>query len=131
MALQITDAAKGLALSYLVGKDTTVEDLVLKLYSNDYTPDEDSLSTDFVEVTSGSGYSSQSLTGSSWIVNGKSVSYPTHTWSFTGSIGNIYGYFVSTSTSNVVLFSERFPNAPYNVANNGDSISVTLNLTSN
>jgi hypothetical protein len=131
MTLQITDNAKGLALSYLVGKDTTVEDVVLKLYSNDYTPDEDSASTDFVELTSGNGYSSQTLTGASWIVNGKSVSYPTHKWTFTASKGNIYGYYVVTSTSNVVLFSERFPSAPYNVANNGDNISVTLNLTSN
>jgi hypothetical protein len=108
-----------------------VESVVLKLYSNDYAPDEDSTSTDFIEVTSGNGYASQSLTGSSWIVNGKSVSYPTHTWSFTGSKGNVYGYYVSTTSGNTVLFAERFPNAPYNVANNGDSISVTLNLTSN
>ena len=131
MTLQITDSAKGLALSYLVGKDTTVEDLVLKLYSNDYTPDEDSVSTDFIEVTSSNGYSSKTLTGSSWTVNGKSVSYPVQTWTFTGSVGNVYGYYVATSTGNVVLFSERFTGAPYNIGNNGDSISVTLNLTSN
>lgn len=131
MSLQITDAAKGLALSYLVGKDTTVESLVLKLYSNDYTPDEDSTSVDFTEVTTGNGYASETLTGSSWILNGKSVSYPTFTWGFTGNKGNIYGYYVVTSTSNTVVFAERFPGAPYNVANNGDSIAVTLNLTSN
>jgi hypothetical protein len=131
MTLQVTNGAKSLALAYLVANDTTVENLKLRLYNNDYTPDQESISSDFIQVTSGNGYEEKSLVGSSWLVNGTTASYPVQTWDFTGSVGNIYGYYVITATNNTVLFAERFPSAPYNVANNGDKISVTLNLTSN
>jgi len=131
MALQVTDAAKSLALAYLVANDVSVENLQLRLYSNDYTPSQDSLSTDFTQVTQSNGYAAINLIGSAWTVNGPTASYPTQTWSFTGSVGNVHGYYVITTTNNQVLFAERFPSAPYNIANSGDIISVTLNLTSN
>ena len=55
MTLVVTNSAKQQALSYLVGYDSTVENLKLKLYSNNYTPDATSVVAQFTEVTGG-GY---------------------------------------------------------------------------
>ena len=81
------------------------------------------------EVTSGNGYTSISLSGSSWTasVTGSNLSYPTQTWTFTGPKGNIYGYYVSDSAG-TVLWAEKFPSGPYNVQNNGDVINVNITL---
>jgi len=130
MAIVITNDGKAQALSYLISKDTSVENLYLKLYSNDATPDATSSATTFTEVSTSYGYSSTQLTGTNWTVVNGQASYPQITWNFTGNLGNIYGYYVVNELSNKVVFAERFESGPYNVANNGDivRISLTLNL---
>lgn len=127
MSLIITSAGKTQALSYLVGKDTTVQNLTLKLFSNNVTPNVEFTPADFVEVTGG-GYTSLALTGSSWNVDSSSAAYPQQTWEFTGSVGNVYGYYVTTADNTAVIFAEKFDDGPYNVATSGDIIRVTLNI---
>jgi len=114
MSLIITGAGKTQALSYLVGKDTTVQNLVLKLFSNNTTLNEDILVSSFIEVTGG-GYSSVVLQGESWSVGNSAAVYPQQTWEFTGSVGNVYGYYVTTLDNSSVVFAERFEDGPYNV----------------
>lgn len=128
MAIVITDIGKQKALEYLVGKDTTTESLTLKLYSNNLSPSTDDTVSLYTEV-SGNGYSDKSLTGSSWIVTDGVASYSQQTWTFTGAAGAVYGYYVVSATSGDLIFAERFSGAPYTVANNGDTIKVTLNIT--
>lgn len=125
----ITTAAKSQALSYLVSKDTTIKTLTLRLFSNNITVSETTTATELTEVTSGNGYTSISLSGSSWVesVTGSNLSYPTQTWTFTGPKGNIYGYYVSDSAGKV-LWAEKFPSGPYNVQNDGDVINVNITL---
>lgn len=128
MAIVITDIGKQKALEYLVGKDTTTESLTLKLYSNNLSPSTDDTVSLYTEV-SGNGYSAKSLTGSSWTVTDGVASYSQQTWTFTGAVGAVYGYYVVSATSGDLIFAERFSGAPYTVANNGDTIKVTLNIT--
>jgi hypothetical protein len=131
MSIVVTNAGKAQALSYLVGKDNTVETLYLKLYSNDVTPANTSAATSFTEVASANGYASIELDPADWTVVEGQAAYPEITWDFTGAAGNIYGYYVVTGTSNTVILAERFSNSPYNVANDGDELKLTvvLNLT--
>jgi len=128
MAIVITDTGKQKALEYLVGKDTTTESLVLKLYSNNYTPTVDDTSTLYTEVT-GNGYTSKALTTSDWSVAGGEAFYPQQTWQFTGAAGAVYGYYAVSATGGDVIFAERFSDAPYTIATSGDTIRVTLNIT--
>lgn len=129
MAILLTDSGKQKALEYLVGKNTTTESLILKLYSNDYTPDIEDTLDDYVEVTTANGYAAKGLSLAQWSVAAGSAVYPQQTWTFTGAAGNIYGYYAISSLANEVIFAERFSGAPYTVATNGDTIKVTLNLT--
>jgi hypothetical protein len=129
MALVIPNAGKTLALQYILGRTSTTENLVLKLYRNDVTPSVTSVNADFVYLDSGSGYTPLTLTATQWTIDSGSASYPQHTWTFTGPVGNVYGYAVVTETSNTVLMAERFLASPYNVQSNDDTIRVTLNIT--
>lgn len=131
MSLIITNTGKQKALEYITGKDSSTETLVLKLYSNNVTPSESDTVSSYTELVSSNGYTSKSLSASSWIVTGGTASYSRQTWSFTGAAGNVYGYYLVSATSNELYFAERFPDAPYNVTSAGDSIKVTLNLTLN
>jgi hypothetical protein len=128
MSVIITNTGKQKALEYFVGKDTSPESLVLKLYSNNYTPTVDDVVSSYTEVTGG-GYASKSLTSSSWSIDSGIASYPQQSWTFTGSAGSVYGYYVVSATSSDLLFAEKFPNGPYTVSTNGDIIRVTLSLT--
>lgn len=127
MAIVITDVGKQKALEYLVGKDTSTETLILKLYSNNLSPSVDDTASLYTEV-SGNGYSSITLTGSNWTIAGGDAVYPQQTWTFTGAAGTVYGYYVVSATSQDLIFAERFSGAPYTVANSGDTIKVTLNI---
>lgn len=107
------------------------DDMVLHLFSNDYTPVEASTEANLTEV-SGYGYSSKSLVGGSWSVTPGAPSaaeYAKQTFSFTGAAGDVYGYYVTAADDSKLLFAERFTGAPFNVARNGDKIEVTPNFT--
>ena len=128
MAIVLTDSGRQKALEYLVGKDSTTEPLILKLYSNDLTPEDDDVTELYTEVT-GNGYAPKALDIANWSIAAGSAVYPQQTWTFTGAAGAIYGYYVVLATSGSLIFAERFSGAPYTVANNGDTIKVTLNVT--
>ena len=97
------------------------------------TPSEGSTNASFTEATF-TGYSAASLTAGSWTITAgdpSTAAYPQVT--FTSSAGsqnqNIYGYYVTRATGPEVVFAELFTDGPYNIANNGDAIKVTLNFT--
>jgi hypothetical protein len=128
MAIVFTNTGRTLSASYTVGKTTTTENLILRLYSNDYTPNPDSESLNFTEVTSGGGYLSYVLNGEDWSISDGAATYPQQQWLFVASKGNIYGYYVTLDTGEVI-FAERFSNGPFNIASNGDIIRVNINFT--
>lgn len=102
------------------------EDYVLRLYQNDYTPDQAAVTASFTEANF-TNYAATTLTRSGWASsvttsNKAESSYATQSWTC-GSTGNtLYGYYVS-NPSGTVLWAERFA-ASRTIAEND-----VLNLT--
>jgi hypothetical protein len=129
MALLVPNEGEAKMLEYITGK-AAQETLILCLYTNDKTPAEADTVASYTEA-SGNGYSAKNLTAASWSAvagDPSYIAYPQETWTFTGALGNVYGYFLKSGTSGKVLWAERFSNGPYNVQNNGDQIKVTPRL---
>ncbi len=117
----------------LMTNNASTQNLTLRLYSNNYTPVEGSTYSSFTEATF-TGYSASALTAGSWTIaagDPSTADYPQVT--FTSTAGsqnqNIYGYYVTRATGPEVVFAELFTDGPYNIANNGDAIKITLNFT--
>lgn len=127
MALSFPNGGEDIALSYLVNKVATPENLVLRLYTSDTTPAEGDVVGTYTEAT-GNGYSAITLTGASWTVSG-GATYAQQTFTFTGALGNVYGYYYTRATSADLVASERFSDGPYNIQNNGDQIKITPTIT--
>lgn len=127
MPLVVGNSGEAIALSYLLSKQTSVEPLVLKLYSNNITPAETDTAATYTEM-SGFGYNSVTLTGANWTLTPGEptvAAYPQVTWTFTGAAGNAYGYYLVRLTTGDLVYSERFSDGPYAMANSGDQIKVT------
>lgn len=131
MTLLVPNNGEGDGLEYFVNKSAP-QNLVLRLYTNNVTPAETDTAASYTEA-SGSGYSAITLTGTSWgsPTEGapSSIAYAQQTFTFTGALGNVYGYFMTRATSGRIALAERFTDGPYNIANNGDQIKVTPQIT--
>jgi len=108
--------------------------VVLRLYKNNVTPDEDSVFADFDEANF-SGYAEEvPAFGAASIVGhkGKIVDGAAREFIHNGgaTANTIYGYYVVDDATSKVLWAERF-SAPQAVANNGDKITITLAFTAN
>lgn len=104
--------------------------LTLRLYSNNYTPTEATVAGDFVEVAGG-GYAAKALVGANWVIAEGApteASYPQQEFLFNGDAPDAYGYYVQRADG-VVVYAERFPDGPYVIAADGDSIKVTPKVT--
>lgn len=126
MALVVPNVGEVRLLRYIVN-NVSPTNLVLHLYVNDVTPSElDSTST-FTEATS-SGYSSATLSGSSWSVgttDGTSSALYSAGITFTFSVGeSVYGYYVTDTPTGNLLWAERFPGAPFALPSGGGEIAV-------
>ena len=131
MTLKVVDGGESIALQLLVNKITTPENAILRLYSNNLTPAETDTAASYTEA-SGGGYGAKTLAGASWTVSGTaptSIGYAEQTFTFTASIGNVYGYYMTRSTSADLIWAELFTDGPYNIVNNGDQIKITPQIT--
>jgi len=130
MALVVPNQGEQIALEALLNK-TAPQNLVLRLYTNDVTPGETDTEAAYTEA-SGDGYAAENLTASSWVVTPgapTSAAYPQVTFTFTGALGNVYGYYLTQAVSGKLVYAERFSDGPYAIANNGDQIKVTPTIT--
>ena len=130
MPLLVVDGGESLALQYLVNKAAS-QNLVLCLFTSNTTPAETDVTATYTEAT-GFGYANVTLTGASWTISGTaptSAGYAAQTFTFTGALGNVYGYFLKRVTGGELVYSERFDNGPYNIQQNGDSITITPTIT--
>ena len=130
MALSFPDVGENLALEMIVNK-TAPQNTVLKLYQNNITPAEGDVAGTYTEATF-TGYAALTLTGATWgAAAGGSIAYPQQTFTSTANqtAQLIYGYYVIQTTSTTLLYSERFTDGPYSIANNGDLIRVTPTIT--
>lgn len=128
MAIVVVDGGESLALQYLVNKGSP-QDLVLCLYTNNVTPAETDVIGTYNEAA-GNGYANITLTGASWSVSGTTqIAYAQQTFTFTGALGNVYGYFYKRATGGELVAAERFSGAPFVISNNGDQIKITPTIT--
>lgn len=105
--------------------------MTLHLYTNNYTPVKATTELSVTEA-SGNGYATKALTGGAWTQSGSAptqAAYAQQTFTFTGPLGNVYGYYVTRDSDSKLQFAERFSDGPYNVVNNGDQIKVTPQFT--
>ena len=115
------DAGKTLFLAILFGIGSrNAGNCTLHAYANDYTPDDDSITSSFTEASFG-GYSSISITPSNWgsplIVSHVAESDWTGppTWSCTsGSPQDIYGWYLTDDLTGTTMLAQRF-DAPRNM----------------
>ena len=117
-------------LSRLLNKNTP-DDCILKLYSNDKTPAEADILTDYTEVV-GFGYLPVTLTGANWTVATASGvttgEYSEQSIVFSSGPVDVYGYFITNNAGDELLWAERFDTAPYNVPGGGGTIKVTAKI---
>lgn len=126
MALVVPDQGEVEKLSRMLNKSAT-GDVVLRLYTNNYTPIEGSVVGDFTDATA-AGYAAKTLTGSSWTIstvgNVSTAAYAEQTFTFTAG-ETCYGYFVTNAADDKVLWAELFTDGPYVIPAGGGDINVT------
>ena len=128
MALVVPNEGELQLLKQALGA-AAIETLVLKLYTNNYTPVAGSLAANFTEA-SGGGYASKNLTAGSWTYAGSNpttASYPVQTFTFTGALTTnptVYGYMIVGATSGKCYWAELLASA-FTPANNGDNLQIT------
>lgn len=131
MALLVPNGGEVIALSLLVNKIAAAENVVLRLFTNNKTPAEADVVGDYTEAA-GNGYAAITLTGANWTVTGgapTSAAYAQQTFTFSGALGNVYGYYMTRAGSGDLVYAERFTDGPYNIVNNGDQIKITPQIT--
>ncbi len=122
-------------LSMLLNK-VAVENLTLKLYSNNITPDKSQTAASFTEC-SGNGYAAISLAGADWTVTQgtgagatpTSAACAQKTFTLSGAL-TAYGYYLVGATSGKCYFAELFSGGPFVLPAGGGTIKVTPNVTS-
>jgi len=107
------------------------KNLKIRLFTNDYTPVDTSILSNFTEAAGG-GYAAKNLTNGSWTVfaanDPSDAVYPKQTWTFTGPLtgsATIYGYYIEDNAGNsgVYIWGERL-GASFKPANNTDQLGV-------
>lgn len=131
MALYVPNAAENLICDLITNKGSG-QNLVLKLFCNNYTPVAASVAGDFTEAAGG-GYTAKTLTGASWAsasTNGSGQAesaYAAQTFTFTGSLTTnttVYGYFLVQASSGTIVAAEKLASS-FTPSQNGDALTIT------
>jgi len=131
VSLKVPDAGELLLLGYLRSQFNGVA-CRCRLFQNDKVPADADVASNYTEATFTS-YAFQNA--QSWVAPTSSggvaqITHPTLTWTV-GAVGvgnQIYGYYITDGTGQL-LWAERDPNAPINMAATGNTYAVTLALT--
>jgi hypothetical protein len=131
MALVVPNVGEVKLLSYMLNV-IAPPNTVLRLFSNNYTPDANATTASVTEVAA-SGYAAVTLTSATWTVATSSgvatASYPEITFTFSTS-ATVYGYYVTDTSSNL-LWLERFTAAPFQLPASGGQILITSTISLN
>jgi hypothetical protein len=104
--------------------------LYLRLYTAPTSEPAENISLSNLTEVSGSGYTPIQLSPSSWVISGDLATYPQQTveaQSPNSNWGNVYGYYIATSSDNSgKLVAINHFASPYNIQNPGDQIRITL-----
>jgi len=118
---------------YLEGVVSSIATFELRLFKNNITPDVDTEFADFTQADF-SGYNAQNLTLGALVRDGDDNARQTallvqFAHSGGGTDNDIYGWYLIPNGGSVVLFSERFSDAPRAMDSLGDEINITPALT--
>ena len=131
MSLVVPNAGELKLLEYMVNKTSTA-DLILHLYSNNQSLVEGTVIGNLTEVT-GDDYADQTLTGNDWTAAMVATDTATATHSektFTMTAAKtVYGYYVTNTAKDVLLWAERFSGAPFELPSGGGTIAITAKVT--
>lgn len=139
MALVVPDTAEVVMLRYIVnhmsqdgGVGPSGGQRALRLFTNDITPDDDTVIGDLTQATE-SGYAPVTLTGSNWsfgeVGGEQTASHPARTLTFSTGV-TVFGYYVTTTeVTPKLLWVERWTDGPYEVPSGGGEIRVTPQLS--
>jgi hypothetical protein len=123
----LVDQGERVTLEALVNK-TEPQTLILKLFINNVKPAAGDTGASYVEAR-GSGYQPIRLMPNSWTtLLPAQIEYTQVTFTFTGPLGNVYGYFLVQEISGKAVAAERFDDGPYNIQKNGDQIKIALKI---
>ena len=122
MALLVPNVGEAAMLSRLLGNATG--DVVLHLYSNNYTPIETSVVGGFTECVA-TGYAAKTLAAASWSIAGDptEASFAEQDFAVTSAM-TAYGYYVTDVAGTTLLWAELFTDGPYTIPTTG-SVFVT------
>lgn len=129
MTLLIPDLGERTLLDWALAEGP--EDQTLKLYTSNTTPAEGDTSATYTEAA-GSGYAAKTLTRGTWgaaatATGTTSKAYPQQTWTFSGSLGPVYGYYIEGAVGAELLWAERtFPSGQS--FENGWQLKLTAKL---
>lgn len=132
MTLLVVNNGEVVALSYLVNKVVTPENLKYQLFATNITPAETDTAATYT-VATGGGYADKTMTGASWTVTGGApteAAYAQQDWTFTGALTTnptIYGYIAVRATTGDLILAETFTS--FTPTNNGDKILLTPKIT--
>lgn len=108
------------------------QDQTLILFKNNITPAETDVAGTYTQADF-TGYANVGLVGADWTVTPGAptvAAAPAKVFTATAAIAqSIYGYMMKQAASGIIMVAERFSAAPFNIANNGDSITVTPTIT--
>ena len=113
--------------SILFGSISVDSNLYLGLYTNTTQPDNAATLSDINEVNVAYGYGRVTLSRGSWtVLSGIAVHSQVIFTALSGDWGNVYGYFIGTSSDNTgkLLVVGTFNEAPYNILD-GHNVKIT------
>lgn len=130
MTIELSYAGK---VALLQNKVPYLNTLEIHLYKNDVTPDGATVVSDFVEADF-TGYSAQNTDHwSAAFLNGDLIAQTSDTahvftQSGTGTICDVYGYYLTTAGGALLVLSERDPDGPVAMDTTSKTYSVLLSL---
>ena len=133
MTLKVSNVGELELLRNMLG-GIPAQPLILRLYTNDYTPLGNETTGDFAEQI-GRGYTEVTMAPGDWtFARVGNVSEATHlpvTWTFTGGVQfNIYGYYIVGAVDGILRWAEKFAPA-FSAEIAGDRLKITPKITFN
>ena len=132
MAMVFCDVGADLVLGTFL-RAVAVQDLKLKLFATDVTPNANGTDTTATYTeAAGGGYAEITLSrGTGWTIttvnDPSDAIYTQQTFTFTGALttnAKIYGYYVTDNAGTTLLWAERLA-VYFQPANNGDKLLIT------
>ena len=128
MTLVVGNVQETSLLNYLL----TQNNQYIRLYVNDYTPDNTSVTASFTEMSTHS-YAQKELVTADWTItntaSGSTAQNLTQTWTFTEAAQVIvYGYYLVDTITGDLVYAERFPSSQV-IVNEDDQIVITPKIT--